>query len=148
MNEKPDPAWPSRSLTSHFSETMKDGKLKFWWPDTSPLALFFPGTSLMDNSPPVTSPHGQFPHKKYTWKQRCLALREICSWREHVPTRVPILTQVKRATNRKNVGGEVPWGKCRWGEITRGEMSGRELSMRGKCPGGKAPGGLPGGEMS
>ena len=28
MNEKPDPARPSRSLTSHFSETMKDGKLK------------------------------------------------------------------------------------------------------------------------
>ena len=50
--------------------------------------------SLPDISSPVTSPHGQFPsghfpHEKYTWKQRCLALREICRWREPVPTRVP-----------------------------------------------------------
>ena len=86
MNEKPDPARPSHSLTSDFSETMKDRKLKFWWPNTSP-----PGSSPWRFPPRAPPPHGQFPPraipppppdhspiKKYTWKQRCLALREIC----------------------------------------------------------------------
>jgi len=51
------------------SSVRKSGVPHEWWPDTS-----LPGTS---------------PHEKYTWKQRCLALRGVCRWREPVPTRVP-----------------------------------------------------------
>ena len=47
------------------------------WPEYSP----------PENSTTVISPPEHSPHEKYTWKQRCLALREIFRWREPFPTR-------------------------------------------------------------
>ena len=47
-----------------------------------------PGKFPLEGSTPVVSPPEYSPHEKYAWKQRCLALREICRRRKPVPTRV------------------------------------------------------------
>ena len=47
--------------------------------------------SLPDNSPPGTFALDHCPHEKYTWRQRCLALREICRLCEPIPTRSQVL---------------------------------------------------------
>ena len=55
-------------------------------------------------------PLGQFPASyfptMYTWKQRCLALSEICRWREPVPTRVSNPNAIYKLERQ----GEEPWG--------------------------------------
>ena len=60
---------------------------------------------------PGCFPPEHSPHEKYAWKQRCLALREICRWHEPVPTRVlnPNASEasfkLKQRSYRKTWGG-------------------------------------------
>ena len=97
--------------------------------------------SIPDISPRKVSPLTKHGFTKYTVDANLFPLESS------------ILTRAKRATNRKNRGGNCPWGNnpggnCLWEEITGWEMSGREFSM-GEVPGGEnAEGTCPGGEVS
>ena len=78
--------------------------------------IFSPGKFPPQGSTPVVSPLEHSPHEQCAWKQRCLALREICRWREPVPTRVanPIASEASYKPEQRQGGkrrGELPWAE-------------------------------------
>ena len=85
--------------------------------------IFPPGKFPLEGSTSFVSPH-----EKYAWKQRCLALREVCRWREPVPTRIlnPNATEASYKLEQRR------------GEHSLGEYTGVERSG-GNFPGGSIP---------